>query len=58
MNYLIAALAAAIALASASPALAWGDKGHTIISTLGAKAIAAQSVPAFLKTSQAAFEIG
>lgn len=58
MKYRIAALAAAIALAAASPAFAWGDKGHTIISTLGAKAIAAQNVPAFLRTPQAAFEIG
>lgn len=46
-----------LSLAIASPALAWGGKGHRIIGELAVKNFPAE-IPAFLKTPTAAIEIG
>jgi hypothetical protein len=58
MKVRIASLFAAGVFACAAPAFAWGGKGHTVISNVGAKAIAAQhELPAFLSSVPAIFEI-
>lgn len=46
-----------LSLACATPALAWGGKGHRIIGELAVKNFPAQ-IPAFLKTPTAAIQIG
>jgi hypothetical protein len=54
----IAALTLAAAAACAAPAFAWGQKGHTMVSDLGAKALATQQqLPAFLTSGAAVYEI-
>jgi hypothetical protein len=54
---LLALAAVACASGWAGEALAWGDTGHRMIGQLGAEALPA-SLPAFLRTPQAAADIG
>ena len=46
-----------LGLALATPALAWGGKGHRIIGELAVRNFPAE-IPAFLKTPTAAIQIG
>ncbi len=54
---LIALAAGALSLAASSQALAWGSSGHRFVGQAGAEAFPA-TLPAFLRTKQAAFDIG
>jgi hypothetical protein len=57
MKVRIVPLIAAALLASAGPALAWGQKGHTLVNQLAAAGFAGR-MPAFVTAPQAQFEIG
>jgi hypothetical protein len=52
----LAAASLALGIACAAPALAWGNRGHTLISRAGASAFPAM-LPAFVRTPQAVDEI-
>lgn len=56
MTFRRIALTIAALLACASPAFAWEHKGHEIVNNLAAKHLP-PSLPAFVRTAQAAFEI-
>lgn len=55
-KFAIAGLCAALSLGSASPALAWGPKGHTIVNDLAAQGFTGR-MPAFVAKPNAQFEI-
>lgn len=57
MKFRIVPLIAAALLASAGPALAWGQKGHTLVNELAAAGFAGR-MPAFVTAAYAQFEIG
>ena len=57
MKFRIVPLIAAALLASAGPALAWGQKGHTLVNELAAAGFAGH-MPAFVTAPSAQFEIG
>src|SRR5690349_7112105 len=53
----LAAVFAAALIAAPGAALAWGNTGHRIIGELAVRALPPE-MPAFLRTSQAAIDIG
>jgi len=53
----LAAISALLILAAPAPALAWGGTGHRIVGTVAMRALPSE-VPAFLRTPQAAADIG
>jgi len=57
MKRLVALALASLTLAAPTPLLAWGNTGHRILGTAGMQALPAE-LPAFLRTSQAARDVG